>query len=243
MAATDLTAIRGSASDGRRITAAWPLCGLARSWLTVYVAVWIGMLSFAAFLALNLAGMDGLARHLLGLRLDAERNPPPRIGHVLVLAAHNLPIVAWPLLLGVVGTHRHRVARLLTDIVVAGWVTANVLPVGVALGAYGAPLLPYLPQVPFECAALALGASGWLLQRHRPLTITAGLTVFVALTAIVLSAATLETVAVPHRRQSNQSDTTTESRSGPTVPAATQIIASRTIIWIETFVPSIVKDD
>jgi hypothetical protein len=217
---------------------------LARPWLCVYLAMLIATLSTAAaFFALIPPSVDGLARHLIGARLDADRNPPPHLDHVLVLTAHNLPILAWPLLLGVIGVEHHRHARLLTDTVAAVWIIVNVLPVGVALGAYGTPLLPYLPQVPLECAGLALGATVWLRQRHRPLTIIEGFVVFALLAVIVLSAATLETVAVPHRPQSNRSDTATNGHPGRIVPVATQIAADRTTIWIETFVPSIVKDD
>ena len=86
-----------------------------------------------------------------------------------MLAAHNIPIVAWPLLLGVLGAHRHRLARQ-SPTASAGVLIANTLPVGAALGAYGAALLPYLPQLPLEWAGLALGASAWLVQRRRALT-------------------------------------------------------------------------
>ena len=76
---------------------------------------------------------------------------------------------------------------------------ANTLPVGAALGAYGTALLPYIPQLPLEWAGLAAGyaelaaktsasdqhprARGWL-------AIIGGL---------LLTAAVVETVAVPHR--------------------------------------------
>ena len=76
---------------------------------------------------------------------------------------------------------------------------ANVLPVGAALGAYGPPLLAFIPQVPFEWAALALGASAWLMQRREPLAVREGLALFAVIGGLLLCAAVLETVAVPHR--------------------------------------------
>ena len=67
------------------------------------------------------------------------------------------------------------------------------------LGAYGVALLPYIPNVPLEWAALALGASAWLVQRRRPLTLREGFVWLALIVGVVLCAATLETVAVPHR--------------------------------------------
>jgi uncharacterized membrane protein len=126
-------------------------------------------------------------------------NPPPDLAHVLALAAHNIPIAAWPLLLGVMGAHRHRLARKIADAVLAGCILANTVPVGAALGAYGPPLLPYIPQLPLEWAGLALGASAWLVQRRRALGVREGLLCLALIACVLLCAATLETVAVPHR--------------------------------------------
>jgi hypothetical protein len=138
-------------------------------------------------------------RHLLGLRLAAGVNPPPHIEHALTLAAHNVPICAWPLLLGVAGAHRHRLATRFADGLVLACMVANTLPVGAALGAYGTRLLPYLPQLPLEWAALALGAGGWLIQRRRALAIGEGLRCLALIACVLLCAALLETAAVPHR--------------------------------------------
>lgn len=81
----------------------------------------------------------------------------------------------------------------------AAWFAGNVVIVGVALGAYGHPLLAYIPQVPMEWAALALGASAWLMQRREPLTVREGLAMFAVIAGLLLCAAVIETVAVPHR--------------------------------------------
>jgi hypothetical protein len=172
---------------------------LREMWLRAYGAIWLATLGGGSIVALG-GRLNAPARHLLGLRLRADQTPTPRLGHVVALAAHNMPIAAWPLLLGVVGAHRHDLGRRAADAVLAGSIAVNVLPVGAALGAYGAALLPYIPQLPLEWAGLALGASAWLTQRRHPLTIRGGLTLL-ALTAIVLlCAATVETAAVPHRR-------------------------------------------
>jgi hypothetical protein len=118
---------------------------------------------------------------------------------VVALAAHNFPITAWPVLLGVMGAHRQKLTRRLADVLVAGWLAVNVLPVGAAIGAYGSPLLPYVPQLPLEWAALSLGASGWLLQRHGGIATRAALVLLVLVALTVLGAAALETIGPPHR--------------------------------------------
>jgi hypothetical protein len=138
-------------------------------------------------------------RHVLGLTLSANRNPPPDIGRILVSVAHNTPIVGWPLLLGIMGAHRHPLARRVADGVLLVCVLLNVLQVGAALGAYGAALLAYIPNVPFEWAGLALGASAWLLQRRCALTVNEGFALLAVIVGVLLCAATLETAGVPHR--------------------------------------------
>lgn len=173
--------------------------GLPGAWLDAYAAIWLATLSSALLVALTGQRLVRPARQLLGLSLTPDRNVSPDLGHVLVLAAHNIPIVAWPLLLGVIGADRHRVGRRLADIVLLACILVNVVPVGVALGAYGTPLLPYVPQLPLEWAGLALGASAWLVQRHRALTLREGLVWFALIVGVLLCAAALETVAVPHR--------------------------------------------
>jgi hypothetical protein len=85
------------------------------------------------------------------------------------------------------------------DSLLAGCLAVNVVPVGVALGAYGPAVLPYIPNLPFEWAALAAGASAWLLQRHGTLTVHGGLALLTPTTCMLLAAAALETYAVPHQ--------------------------------------------
>jgi hypothetical protein len=112
MAAADLTSCRlASGWTGRR----WLPAGLPAAWLHAYTAVWIATLVPAALVALAGRALALPVRHLLGLALAAHRNAPPRFGHILALAAHNIPIAAWPLLLGLTGAHRHRLATHIAD--------------------------------------------------------------------------------------------------------------------------------
>jgi hypothetical protein len=188
-----------ASSSSERMGRRWLPAGLPAAWLYAYTTVWIATLAAAALVALAGQPLALPVRHLLGLALTAHRNPPPRIEHVLALAAHNIPIAAWPLLLGLMGAHRHRLATHIADGVLLACIILNTLPVGAALGAYGARLLPYLPQLPLEWAGLALGASAWLVQRRRALTVPEGLGLFALIASVLLCAAVLETVAVPHR--------------------------------------------
>jgi hypothetical protein len=168
-------------------------------WLYAYAGVWASTVTTAAVVGLVGQPLTAPARRLLGLALSAQRNPPPQLGHVLALAAHNIPIASWPLLLGVLGAHRHRLSTHAADGLLLACITANTLPVGAALGAYGAAVLPYLPHLPLEWGGLALGASGWLAQRRAALTVSEGLGLFVLIAGVLVGAAIVETVAVPHR--------------------------------------------
>jgi len=194
MAATELTGSPPPQTGSRGLPR-----GVAAAWLHAYTAIWIATLAAAGLLALGGRTLLHSTRQVLGLNLTAGRHPPPNIGHILTLAAHNIPVAAWPLLLGLTGAARHRLGRRFADTVVLACVTANTLPVGAALAAYGTPLLPYVPQLPLEWAGLALGYGSWLVQRQRALTTGERFVWFALIASVLLCAAALETLAVPHR--------------------------------------------
>ncbi|HEX4188579.1 MAG TPA: hypothetical protein VHY83_11830 [Solirubrobacteraceae bacterium] len=171
-----------------------------KRWATAYGCLWLQTAAFAGLVACGGAALRGQTRRLLALKLTPATNPPPHLTRVLELAAHNIPIAAWPLLLGVAGAHRHPLTRRIADATLLASITINTMPVGAALGAHGTGLLPYIPQLPLEWAALALGASAWLCQRRSALTIRHRVSVLALTASILLCAAVIETVAVPHRR-------------------------------------------
>jgi hypothetical protein len=173
------------------------------AWLTAYVAIWLATLGAAALLAAAGGTLTDTTRHVLALRLSPAVNPPPSLERVLGLALHNFPIAAWPLLLGAVGAERHALGRRIGDIAVIGWMAANTLPVGAALGAYGTGLLPYLPHLPLEWAGLALGASGWALQRRQPLERAEAVVLLGVLASMLICAASVEVLATPHRKRAD----------------------------------------
>jgi hypothetical protein len=176
-----------------------PLRGLLRPWLCAYTAVWLSTLLSALLVATLGTTIKSAVREVLGLALSANTNPPPSTAHAFLLAAHNLPIECWPVLLGALGARHSDFWGSLADGAVGIWVLVNTLPVGAAIGAYGAPLLPYIPQLPFEWAGLALGASAWLVQRRDAMTLLAGILIYALGSAVLLAAGALETFAVPHR--------------------------------------------
>jgi hypothetical protein len=193
MAATELS------PPLRQRACRWLPVDLRATWLRAYTVIWIATLAPAAIIALVGQPLALPARRLLALSLRAQRNPPPHIGHVVALAAHNIPIASWPLLLGVLGAHRHRLATHVADGVLLACIIVNTLPVGAALDAYGGAVLPYLPHLPVEWGGLALGASAWLVQRRQALTVSEGIGLFLVIACVLLCAAVLESVGVPHR--------------------------------------------
>ena len=173
--------------------------GISEESLRAYGALWGCTLTTAGAVALVGRPLSSATRKVLGLTLRASENPPPYLSHVLALAAHNIPIAAWPLLLGVAGVSRQRLAVRAADILVGASMLANTVPVGAALGAYGGTVIAYVPQLPLEWAGLAIGYGSWLVQRRRPMESRERLARLALIAATLLIAAMLETAAVPHR--------------------------------------------
>lgn len=191
MAATELT--------GARPRPRPPAGGIGRAWVCAYTAIWSVTLTAAAVVALGGAALSQRTRGALGLALTPAGNPPPSPERVLALAAHNVPIAAWPLLLGLLADPRRRIVRHAADGLVAVCLLANAAPVGAALGAYGARVLPYVPQLPIEWAGLALGYGSWLVGRRRTIGAAERAGWLTAIILVLVLAAIIETVAVPHR--------------------------------------------
>jgi hypothetical protein len=168
-------------------------------WITAYGAVWALTALAGALVVIAGAPAITFTRHTLGLRLTAQGNPPPHLEEIIALTVHNVPIAAWPVLLGLTGADRHRLSRRLADWGVLACVVVNCAPVGAAFAAYGTALIAYLPHLPLEWAALALGASSWLVQRVRPLSTRERLLWIAMTTGMLLGSAALESIAVPHR--------------------------------------------
>lgn len=174
-------------------TAATAPQALARLWLRCYLATWL--ITLASAYAVAAISAKTAIRHA---RLDPAATPAPGVDHALALLARNLPIAAWPILLGATGAHRNRKASRAADVLVLTTLVVNTAPVGAALGAYGLQLLPYLPHLPIEWAGLALGASAWAIQRRHAMTVPEGARIGVRVAALLAVAAAVETWGVPH---------------------------------------------
>ena len=122
------------------------------------------------------------------------------LGDALSILQNNARVLAAPFLLWLLGFPASRTGRLAGDILVALLAAASAVPVGLELGRWHARLLPFLPQLPLEWAALAVAISAWLAARHNhahpsQLALLAALTL-----ALLAAAAALETWATPHRQ-------------------------------------------
>jgi single-strand DNA-binding protein len=124
----------------------------------------------------------------------------------LSILENNARVLATPFSLLLFGFPASRLGRRAGDLILLAVAAASAIPVGIALGRWQTRLLPYIPQLPLEWAALSIALSTWLLARtHRP---AAGqFAQRAAATALVLvAAAAVETWATPHRVTADGAD-------------------------------------
>ena len=115
------------------------------------------------------------------------------------IAGENLRVLAAPFLLWLLGADKSRPVRRAADVVVAAVIAVNTIPVGIALGRWQGRLIPYVPQLPLEWAALITAVTAWLTIRTTTATRHQVLVLAAVTAALVLAAAALETWATPHR--------------------------------------------
>ena len=149
----------------------------------------------AAVAACVLPGFGEATRDLLGLRFGGLE---PALGSVGQLVANNFLVCAWPAALARFAVDEARGLGVAGDVVVAASLAANGILVGMAAGAYGARLIPYLVHLPFEWLALAVGAACWLAKRRACATRRQLAGGCLAVFALVTAAALLEVFATPH---------------------------------------------
>ena len=116
-------------------------------------------------------------------------------GEVLDVLATNLPALCVPLLLAAALAGQGRAWRLLGDLITAAIMVANAGLVGAALGSWGERLLPYLPHLPLELAALACSCAAWWSRRDRPRALWRPAASVLCLAVL---AALVEVYATPH---------------------------------------------
>ncbi len=145
----------------------------------------------------------GLLAATLDPALAGSTAPHPALsgtlGEFLAILQNNARVLAAPFLLSILGFPHSRTGRIAGDTHIWLLVGASAIPVGLELARWQARLLPYIPQLPLEWAALTLALYTWLYARTatgRPRELTQ----LAALTLLLLTAAaSIETWAVPHR--------------------------------------------
>lgn len=164
-----------------------------RAIAAVYGAAW-ALTLLPALLVAVIPEADELIRHLLGLEL---RPHPAGLGPVVGIAARNTATCAIPLLVLALRL-RGRRGRLVADIALAALLVVNVVQVGVALGAYGPGLLPWLLHLPIEWGALAVAFGAYVAHRRRPIRVAELARVGLVLQVLCLVGAVVEIYTTPH---------------------------------------------
>lgn len=169
-----------------------------RAALAVYAALW----ATTALAAVVVALAPGVAAHaratLRGLGLDLHPHAATLHALLLTRLARNMAIAAAPSEWAAIGAARSRWWRRVADAVLTGTLATDAALVGVALGAYGARLLAWLPHLPLEWAALAVGVLPWLAARRGQRRRVDLLAPLAACFVLLLAAACVETWLTPH---------------------------------------------
>jgi hypothetical protein len=156
----------------------------------------------AAGLVLGLTALGALLS-TIAPALAGHTRPHPTLtgslGDVTSILQNNLRVLAAPFLLCLLKFPGSRLGRRAGDLLILGLAAASAIPVGLELGRWHTTLVPYVPQLPLEWAALTVGITAWLTARHghvRPRQ----LAVLATTTALLLAgAASIETWCTPHR--------------------------------------------
>ena len=159
----------------------------------------------------------GYVAGVLGPGLASSTAPHPALvgdfSNFATIVETNLRIVLAPFLLALLRVDRAKTTRTLGDLLIAGLTAASTINIGIELGRWQGQLLPYIPQLPIELAALAVGVATWLVIRvedhsGRQLVALAG-----ACAVLVAAAGAVETWWTPHRQPNATAVATDHSRS------------------------------
>jgi len=111
----------------------------------------------------------------------------------------NLRVLAAPIILTAARWDGGRVTRTIGDAIVLADLVVTPFLVGAALGIHRTALVPFLPHVPIEWAALSTAVAAWLSARRSPSTSWRTIASYAAVVVVLAAAsAIVETVAVPH---------------------------------------------
>jgi hypothetical protein len=167
---------------------------------------------------LTVAGLTGagIALGAIDPGLAGNTHPHPALigtpGEASSIFINNLRVLAAPFALWALGFSSARHTRQLGDLLVFGLAALNTLEVGIELGRWGFELVPYVPQLPLEWAALVAALFAWLTARNQNPPRRHMLLLAAAVIALLAGAAIVETWCVPHLR-SDRTRVETPARS------------------------------
>lgn len=168
-------------------------------------ALIVGLTVLGALAGLLIPGLAGTTRPhptLTGSLSDA-----------LGILANNLRVLAAPFLLWLLRLRDSRVGRTIGDLIMLALAGASAITVGIALGRWRARLIPYLPHLPLEWAALTVATATWLLIRTGGASPRQLLALGSSVAVLVCAAAAVETWTTPHRHASSRDRAGADHRS------------------------------
>jgi hypothetical protein len=150
------------------------------------------------------------------------------IGDAASILQNNVRVLAVPFLFGLLRLQQSRLGRRAGDLLTLAIAAASAIPVGIELDRWRDRLLPYVPQLPIEWAALVLAVTAWLTIRtghvdRRQLTVLAITTLL-----LLIAAAAVEAFCTPHTHdpRSIQPPRPTRFTSSPSPWAPVVAVAS-----------------
>jgi hypothetical protein len=121
------------------------------------------------------------------------------VGDAASILANNGRVLSAPFLAVLLGFPESGLGRRAGDAVALLIASASCVPVGIALGRWQAALVQYTPQLPFEWAALIVAITAWMHARRSTAHLRDVAVFAIVTTALLISAATIETWCTPHR--------------------------------------------
>jgi hypothetical protein len=143
--------------------------------------------------------------------LAGHTRPHPALSATLGTAAgilaNNVRALALPFGLCLLGFPALRLSRHLGDLLVLAVVAVNTLTVGIELGRWRGQLIPYVPQLPLEWAALTIAVSAWFAARTHHADRRQLGHLAVAAVLLLVCAAAVETWGTPHKHEPKRAST------------------------------------
>jgi hypothetical protein len=177
--------------------------------------------SAAVNVTLLVAGLTATGMAIGAIAHGLARGTPPHptltgtVGEAASILVNNARVLIAPFALWALGFPSGRATRRMGDLIVFGVAGLNSLDVGVELGRWGLRLVPYVPQLPLEWAALTVATAAWLKARTAMTTTLHMLHFALVAIALLIVAAAMETWGTPHVRTvatSDRAQTSTQIR-------------------------------